>query len=241
MFGPPLVLLVAVFVLLHGVRTIGVRRLTVLLLASGATGFAAEVVSLRFGTLFGSQYIYPPEMWTGGILLGVPLAIPMFWSVYIYIGYSVVNSFVLWIGGEAPRRHRNNGRLLPLLLLADGIVVVAMDLFMDPLLAYRGNWVWAEKGAFFGVPVGNFAGWFMVTVLSTIWPRGWEYFFPREPTVAADTLRLMPVMAYAILAAGFAFYAAWIGEYALAVVGIFSMGLVVILNLLCFAVRDRTA
>ena len=233
--GLPLVALVAAFVAMHGIRTTGPANTAVLLTISGAIGFAAEAVSLRTGTVFGSRYRYPPEMWEGGMLMDVPLAIPLFWAVFVYVGYSVVNSFLCWMGRDKPARGQPGAFLLPALVIADALVIVAIDLFMDPLLTLRGNWVWEAKGGFHGVPVGNFTGWFMVCVLVCGIFRTVEYFRGRRIGIPA-AVHLMPVVAYGVLALGFVFYGFWTGMYRVTAVGAVAMGSIVALNLALYAV-----
>ena len=45
-------------------------------------------------------------------------------------------------------------------------LMVLWDLSLDPLRATVENrWIWISGGSYFGVPLGNFVGWFMVTWL----------------------------------------------------------------------------
>jgi putative membrane protein len=45
--------------------------------------------------------------------------------------------------------------------------LTAFDLLIDPLASNGvGYWRWAERGAYFGVPLKNFAGWFVVSLLA---------------------------------------------------------------------------
>ncbi len=39
--------------------------------------------------------------------------------------------------------------------------LTAWDLFLDPQMVGEGFWVWARRGAYRGIPLGNFAGWFL--------------------------------------------------------------------------------
>ena len=243
--GPPLVCLTIAFVALHGKLTLGGRRTAGLVVIVAAAGFAAEYASLHWGTIFGSRYSYPPDRWPGGSVCCVPLLVALFWAVYVYIGYAVVDSFMRWLGVGKPAH--DSGRaadilILPLLVAADGIVVTAIDLFTDPVLVFRGNWVWEEAGVFFGVPLGNFTGWFLVVVAATGLFRTLEFFRPAPAPAAPDALHLMPVVIYGLLAFGFAVYSLRIMDRpALTVVGTLAMGAVVVANAVCYAFRKRLA
>lgn len=46
-------------------------------------------------------------------------------------------------------------RLIP----AGTLFLLLIDLVIDPAAVHAGLWVWAEGGAYYGVPVSNFAGW----------------------------------------------------------------------------------
>lgn len=41
--------------------------------------------------------------------------------------------------------------------------MVACDLALDPVAVSLGLWTWDRPGAYFGVPPGNFAGWWVVS------------------------------------------------------------------------------
>ncbi len=39
--------------------------------------------------------------------------------------------------------------------------LTAWDLFLDPQMVGEGYWVWARRGLYRGIPLGNFVGWFI--------------------------------------------------------------------------------
>ena len=91
----------------------------------------------------------------------------------------------------------------PVLILLDGISVVAVDLCMDPICAQAGIWTWVPKGGFFGVPIGNFVGWFLITVLCTGLFRMLEYVYPTRMSETAERISIIPVLGYGLLGLGF--------------------------------------
>jgi bisanhydrobacterioruberin hydratase len=46
-------------------------------------------------------------------------------------------------------------------------VLVWMDAVLDPGAASLGFWVWPQGGAYYGVPLSNYAGWLLSGVLAT--------------------------------------------------------------------------
>jgi uncharacterized membrane protein len=39
--------------------------------------------------------------------------------------------------------------------------MTAWDLAMDPMMVAGGHWVWDQPGAYFGIPVHNYIGWWL--------------------------------------------------------------------------------
>lgn len=167
--GLPVVLL-----LLHSFLTLSLMRGALFILLASLTGLVMEVWGLSAGTFFGGHYVYRLNQLT---ILQVPLSVVVYWVVFIYTGYCIVASFFYWLNKEKPNKKQKNFWLLPIAIFLDGLIVVVIDLFMDPLQVRLGSWQWLEGGPYFGVPIGNFIGWFIVTVIVTGIYRSYEYFF----------------------------------------------------------------
>ena len=126
----------------------------------GTMAFIALVVLIPFGSEFlgvltgvpYGAYAYTAAM--GPRLFGlVPVFILIAW---INIAYMAVATTTLAFG-------RSRLWLAPL----DGMLAVAWDAMVDPLAVRAGYWVWQDSSGFYGVPLTNFLGWFLVvTVLS---------------------------------------------------------------------------
>lgn len=224
--GLPVILLI-----LHSFLTLSALRAIFFITIASFIGWIMEVWGLSAGTFFGGHYVYKSNQLT---LLNVPLPVILYWAVFIYTGYCVVNSFVYWLNKQKPSRNRKNLWLLPIAVLLDGWVVVAIDLFMDPLQVQSGSWKWLEGGPYFGVPIGNFIGWFIVTVIVTGIFRTFEYFFSMKEVKYDKTVYIIPVIGYGALAISFAFDAIKHQMQDLAVIGSVLMLPVVILNLILF-------
>jgi putative membrane protein len=226
-------LLPLVILFLHISIVFSFRRGLLLLLLSSLTGFLFEVVGVRYGTVFGGQYEYQNENF-GFMSLGVPRLVPVYWSIFIYTGYSIVTSFLVWVDENKPSIKNKNLALLLLLVILDGLVVTAIDIFMDPLMVYEKRWIWLEGGPYFGVPIGNFIGWFVVTLIATGIFRTFEYFFPLKPARIDKSIYLAPVLGYLGLCLSFAISAVKIGFPQLALIGFFAMAPIVVANLIFF-------
>ena len=191
-------LLPAALIILHAVWTLGLRRGLAFVLLAALIGLYFESLGLRYG-IFG-RYVYH---FNQPAVFGVPILVIFYWAVFIYVGYAITNSFLYWLNRKKPEVRYKNWLLLSGLILADGIAVTAIDLFMDPLQVRLGSWVWVNGGSYFGVPARNFFGWFFVTVLTTGLFRSFEYFYPRGLREVSKKVFLIPLIGYTFLAACF--------------------------------------
>jgi putative membrane protein len=126
-----------------------------------------------------------------------------------------------------------------MLIAGDGLVVVAIDLLMEPLHVMARNWTWLDGGPYYGIPVGNFVGWFVVTVISTGIFRAFEYFSPPKPTGIDKSVLLIPVVGYGMLCLAFVFLALMVQLPELAITGFFAIFPIVIANLVLFSRGKR--
>jgi len=177
-------------VLLHAGWTKSYARGIAFFVLAGLTGFISEYIALKYGVFFGGEYIYNMD---GSRLASVPVNVIIFWSFFIYTGYCITNSFLYWLG------HKMSGRLLPLAVLMDGLIVVIIDLFIDPLQVLEGAWSWTGGSSYFNIPVGNFIGWFFVAIISTTIFRTYEYLRPRKDSLQIPAVHLIPVLGYGLL------------------------------------------
>ncbi len=230
-FNSSILFIPVVFLFLHSIWTLSFFRGIIFILIACITGYIFEFNGLKYGTVFGGNYIYSLE----GIKIStVPLNIILYWGVFIYAGYCITNSFLYWLNKEKPSKNNKAIFLLPLLILIDGLIVVAIDLFMDPLQVRLGSWTWPDGGPYFGIPVRNFIAWASVAFITTGLFRMYEYF---KPTVADKNLKpvlIMPVLGYGFLYLYFFVLAIKINMAGLALIGSLTMLPVVLFNLFFF-------
>jgi uncharacterized membrane protein len=104
---------------------------------------------------------------------------------------------------------------------------------MDPIQVKMGEWIWLENGPYFGIPIGNFIGWFLVTIIVTGIFRSFEFFRPMEYK-DDKTIFIIPVIGYGVLALSFAISAIKYQIHNLAIYGILFMMPIVLFNLILF-------
>jgi putative membrane protein len=196
-------------------------------------GLAFESAGVRYSFLFGSRYIYNSQEF-GLMLLDVPLVVPMYWAVFIYLGYSITTSFLVWTNKQKPKMGTNSLAVLPLLIILDGLIVVAIDIAMEPLMVFHEKWFWSGSGPYFGIPVGNFITWFLVTTVVTGIFRAFEWRFATRPIQIDPSFHIAPVVAYAVLCGSLAAMAIDANLHDAVFVGTAAMMPVVGVNLLVF-------
>ena len=232
-------LLAVVLLILHATWTLTCFRGIAFILLSSLTGFIFEIIGVKYGAVFGGHYVYHSD--NKLMFFDVPWSVPLYWAAFIYAGYNIVSSFLFWINKDKPNKHRGNAILLPLLIFLDGLVVVAIDLFMEPLHVMIGTWTWLEGGPYYNIPIGNFVGWFAVAVISTGIFRVFEYFFSKPPTTMDKSVFLIPVIGYGLLCLTFLSFALEMQSPQLALTGFLAMFPIAIVNLIFFTNWKRNS
>lgn len=147
-----LLFIIAVF---HGTERYGKKNIVIFFLITLAVSFFFENLSIRTGFPFGF-YHYSPTLG----FLTVPLIIIF---AYFSIGYlSWMLSHVL-VGQYAEKLEGKQMFIVPFIA---AFLMVMWDLTIDPISStLQGLWVWTTPGAYFGVPISNFFGWFLVVFI----------------------------------------------------------------------------
>ena len=190
----------------HALAHRGLRWAAAFVLVTVGTGLLAEAVGTATGVPFG-HYDYRSSL--GAKAFGVPVVIPLAWSMMAYPSLLV---------GRALSRSRVGAAVV------GGWGLASWDLFLDPQMVDAGHWRWQSvRHALPGapdVPVSNYLGWLAVAILLMAVLQG----LPRRP---ADERvpRALYLWTYASsVLASLAFF----GRPATAVVGGVGMGLVAI-------------
>jgi len=146
-------LLVTVFAFYHGTLRYGVRAMAFFVAIVVVIGWSYETLSILTGFPFGN-YTYTdllgPKIWL------VPVMIMPSYFAAGYFSWTVASVLI------GKRDNGISGSDLWLLPVVSSFVMVMWDLSLDPLCAtIMSEWVWHDGGAYFGVPLTNFLGWFL--------------------------------------------------------------------------------
>ena len=145
-----------VFALTHASVRMGWKRALGLLGLTFAVSLTFESVGVATGLVYG-PYHYTPKL--GPLFLGlVPYLIAVAWFMMIYPSFVIAD----WL---IPPAWTHWKRLLSVAAVG-GLVMTAWDVVMDPIMALGGHWVWEVDGAFFGVPLQNYWGWWLTVFVT---------------------------------------------------------------------------
>lgn len=147
---------VAFFVI--GILNRGLGRTLLFLFLGYTIAFLSEFSSIRCGLPYGIyRYVY--ENLRGEILVGgVPVWDSLSYVFIAYASYEMAGSVWRFRGGVTP----------PLLA---ALLMTLLDIVIDPLAVRGDRWFlgkifyYPNGGIYFGVPLSNFAGWFLVAFL----------------------------------------------------------------------------
>jgi uncharacterized membrane protein len=204
-------------VLSHAIYVLGAKRAMFFLFISFFTGFIFEAAAVNFGLITGGSYTYDMA---GPALAGVPLSIPVFWFVFIYSAYGLINAAIIYRGGVLPNKEACNYPFLLYLITLNAILVMMIDLVMDPVMISWGEWSWQGGGWYFDIPAENFLGWLAIGLIAGGIFRMYEYYYPKI-NLTEKNIHLIPVLGYFTVILFFTYSAFNLGFYYLALASLF--------------------
>ena len=141
-----------------------------------------EYLGSAHGLIFG-EYDYTDLL--GPRAFGVPVLIPAAWFMMLYPSWE--------IAGVLAPKHRTARALIA------AAAMTAWDLSLDPRMVADGAWIWPTGGVYFGIPLSNFAGWFVTaTLIFAVWSL-----INRTQHVSSRGISSLPILIYATT---------WLGE-----------------------------
>jgi uncharacterized membrane protein len=144
----------------NAVRRWGGRRAGGAALATAVTTTAVERLGTATGFPFG-RYGYTRALQPQ--IAHVPAIVPMAW-------------FALGLPARETAHAALGKRSTPATRMVLGsAALTAWDLFLDPQMVGEGYWKWVQRGAYRGIPLTNYFGWFItglgvMALLETILP-----------------------------------------------------------------------
>jgi uncharacterized membrane protein len=158
-FLTPLSTLMAfVFAIDHSSQRLGWKKALLLLGLTFSVSLFFECLGVATGWIYG-PYHYTDKL--GYQFLGlVPLIITVAWFMLSYPSFIIASR--LFPRGKSLWAWRFTVAAI------GAIIMTAWDLAMDPMMVASGHWVWEEPGAYFGIPLQNYWGWWLTIFVTFI-------------------------------------------------------------------------
>ncbi len=206
---PILTLIAFLFAALHASQRMGWRGALLLLALTFGVSLLFESVGVATGLVYG-PYHYTDKL--GDKFLGlVPLLIPLAWFMMMYPSYVIASRLVPSSWKITPWRTG--------VAVLGGVAMTAWDLAMDPLMVAGKYWIWDVQGAYFGVPLQNYWGWW----LTTFFTFALFLWLSRAEPAAPDRNDAQAVVSYAASGLTSILYDLSVGLGGPGLVGLFAM------------------
>lgn len=193
----------------------GVRRMVAAVVGVAVCAWLVEYIGSTTGLPFGA-YDYTDRLQPQ--LGNVPVIIPLAWLMMLPPAWAVATAI---LRPQQRRTQSSVGRLLAFVALS-AVAFTAWDLFLDPQMVRWGFWVWNQSGAYFGIPLLNFAGWLLASALITALVYG----VLRPPAVPVRPLLTIYAITWVLETIGLGIFWGMVGP---ALIGCAVMGLLLLL------------
>lgn len=142
---------------LHTVQQRGWKRALILWAFISFISVAFESMGVLTGVIYGSYHY--TDLLGFKLFNLVPLLIPIAW--FMVLAPALVMSETIL--ADLPL----SGFAKNISIAALGaLIMTAWDVTMDPIMVKAGHWVWDVKGAFFGIPLQNYWGWWLTSFVA---------------------------------------------------------------------------
>jgi len=126
--------------------------------------------ALGFGGLVGCTSYYSTIL--GPKFFGkVPYVIPFVWSILLYCSFTMTN--IIFKRVRTSTKFEENislqwfFKIVGMGIIA-GLIMVALDLIIDPVMVAMGAWSWSAAGSYYGIPLWNYEGWIEISSVTFV-------------------------------------------------------------------------
>ncbi|TFG06944.1 carotenoid biosynthesis protein [Candidatus Thorarchaeota archaeon] len=132
------------------VRWAGVKKGVAVIVVLGILPVIVEAIGISTGLPYGGFYYTD--------MMGLKIFDLVPWSVAFAFGPLVLGTMSLAILASKDWRV-----MLPL----SALLLVFVDLVLDPAAVVLNIWVWLEPGPYYGIPITNYTGWFVTALAAS--------------------------------------------------------------------------
>lgn len=223
------------FVLIHSSITMGKTKTGLFFIIALIFGLVSEVLGVKYGWIYGHYYYNP--MLTPAFFGLVPVINVLSWALIIYISYVFANIILDY--GKNRFNPKNESSLVVIIVLIlismiSAMVATNLDMLIDPVVVATHAWFWIDGGEYFGIPISNFVGWFVVVFAVSFIFRVIELMMDKKsfateetPTHSATIISL-----YIMFLLIYGYTALLIGRPEYLLVGVTAMGPFILITIL---------
>lgn len=195
-------------VVVHGCRVLGYRDFSMFLVFAYGIPLLYEYTdACGFGAMVNCISHYSEVL--GPKFLGkTPYIIPLAWAMFMYCALMMTVIIFAPIRRKSRSVNTRGSRKLFTTLekgLVIGVIMVSLDLVIDPVMVAMGVWGWSYHGSYYGIPLWNYEGWIEIPFVTFLSFSLYLVLFKRKTSV--ESLEKPP-------------------QYAVVVVGIYVLSLI---------------
>ncbi len=156
-------------------RFLGWKRTGAMFGITWATAFACEFLSTRIGFPFGDYFYTGFTVGEELYISNIPFMDSLSFTFLLYASYCLALWFVLPVQSSSPKFRRNfileDVLSWPVIGLTC-MLFMFIDIVIDPVALQGERWFlgqiygYPDPGVYFGVPLANFMGWFIVGLIA---------------------------------------------------------------------------
>lgn len=168
LFRPYVFVLLGLYFVAGGLQ-LGLKRITVFTILAYVIAFISEYSSTRIGIPYSYYYYTGATRGKELFISNVPFIDSLSYSFLGYFSYSLALLMVSTVTRKGWRCELQNPPLhSKKVLFLSAMLFVLQDVLIDPVSLRGSKWFlgqmyyYPEKGIYFGVPLSNFLGWFLV-------------------------------------------------------------------------------
>jgi len=168
LFRPYVFVLLGLYFIAGGLQ-FGLKRITLFTVLACVIAFISEYCSTRIGIPYGYYYYTGATRGKELFISNVPFMDSLSYSFLGYFSYSLALLIVSPVTGKWWSCELQNPPLhSKKVLFLSTMLFVLQDVLIDPVSLRGSKWFlgqiyyYPEKGIYFGVPLSNFLGWFLV-------------------------------------------------------------------------------
>lgn len=180
------------FLLIHSFTFLGLGNLILFLFLSVGVSFLFEITGIKTGITFGGFFNYDIKG-NGPIIFEVPIFIILTWYGLMYMSFSYV-VFILKLDSLI----FSNFSIFQIAIISlyCGLLIMLLDLILDPIGVDEKRWSWTIPGAYYGIPYLNFLGWFLCCFITVFL---FLLFFSIDNLNSFDQINKVPLFLFSLL------------------------------------------